>query len=475
MSKIALSKELTKIDKLIAYNSSIEISIYLSDRDVYSIESESFSKLLKKIGNSNNRNLLLLDSNNNPIYFYDKSIDKVTRSYSFDKNLIEKLTETADHQIKFSDRDGLEMVGYVKVLKNYPLKIIVFQLEKEAYYEVIKLETTALFFVILGIIVAVFVGFYFAKSIEIPINALIKGTEEIRKGNLNFVIQTNTEDEIGHLAKEFNTMTRELKESQDHLVASEKLAALGTMAAGMAHEIKNPLVALRTFTQLLPLKWNDEEFRKKFVSVIPPEIDKINKIAENLLKFGRPSKPDFKPINVENVLEEVLELVDNQIKKNNIMVSTKFAQTPKINGDFSQLSQAFLNIILNAIQAMKNGGELIVKTDVGMVIQLGQVPAPSMLPKKLIEAKAQGRQTPMVFIEITDSGPGISEEVMKNMFDPFYTTKETGTGMGLPITLRIIEEHKGSIKLRSQIGKGTTFIIMLPPIEEKEEDKNQTI
>lgn len=361
----------------------------------------------------------------------------------------------------FIDRSGQLMVAsYVPIL-DQSMGIIVSLPLREAYSEIRKVETNSLIFVIAGIMIAASFGIFFAKSIESPINDVIYGTEQVRKGNLNYRISTDAIDEVGRLATAFNMMTEELKESQNHLIASEKLAALGTMAAGMAHEIKNPLVALKTFTQILPLKWDDKEFREKFITVLPPEIDKINRIAENLLKFGKPSRPEFKPVNVNTILEEVLELLENQLKKNNIRISTKFVNIPEINGDPSQLSQSFLNIVLNAVQAMPNGGELIIKTDQGQVIQLGSLTKSGFVSTKKSENGPAGKIS-AVFIEITDTGSGIPEETMKNMFDPFYTTKSSGTGMGLPITLRIIEEHKGTIKVRSQLGKGTTFIIMLP-------------
>lgn len=475
IAKNSLGQTIAKMDEKIAQNIAQEIKEYVKNFSINEPEKlNNFAEIIKMIGKENNRSLIIFDIKATPIIYFDNFSDTV-KLYP-NKQLVKGLKPEKENNITFQFGTNKKMIGYYKKINNTPLSLLIFHPEEIAYYEIRKLETISLLFVIIGMVVASIAGFYFSKTIEKPINALIKGTEEIRKGNLNFVITTDSEDEIGLLAKEFNAMTAELKESQEHIIASEKLAALGTMAAGMAHEIKNPLVAIRTFTQLLPLKWSDEEFRKKFLSVVPPEIDKINKIAENLLKFGKPSKPDFKPINVESVLEEVLELVDNQIKKNKIRVTTKYAKTPKIYGDFGQLSQAFLNIIINAIQAMKDGGELIIKTDVGMVIQLSQTAKPTTFTFKNFEQiKPMGKQSQMVFIEITDSGPGISEQTMKNMFDPFFTTKEHGTGMGLPITLRIIEDHKGSIKLRSQLGKGTTFIIMIPPIEENTKEENQTI
>ena len=383
---------------------------------------------------------------------------------------------TKDYESIWTFLSGEFVVGSYAPVKGAKLGVIVEEPEEYVYKEIRKVETNSLIFVIAGIILTVFVGIFFARSIERPIKEVMEGTEAVRRGNLNYRITVGSLDEIGQLASAFNKMTSELKETQDALVKAEKLAALGTMAAGMAHEIKNPLVSLRTFTQLLQQKFDDPEYRRKFSAIVPQEIERINKIAESLLKFGRPSKPELTRVNVNKTLEEVLELMENECKSNNIRVTTKFVPGSEITGDPMQLSQAFVNIILNAIQAMPQGGELTVKTDVGEVIRLAKGMRKGILKREEAafgervwgeEEEGQKetvseRPVPVVFVEITDTGVGISEESLKSLFDPFFTTKAGGTGMGLPITLRIIEDHKGSIKVKSLAGKGTTFIVTLP-------------
>lgn len=356
----------------------------------------------------------------------------------------------------FEKVEDRKVIGTYVPVKKYKIGVIIEEPKWEAYREIRVVSTNTLIFVIIGIVLTVSAGIFFAKSIESSIKELITGAQAVRKGDLSYKIRIDSIDEIGQLADAFNLMTKELMHSQENLIASEKLASLGTMAAGMAHEIKNPLVSLRTFTQLLPQRFQDEEFRNKFASIVPQEIDKINKIAESLLRFGRPHKPEFTQINVNEVLEEILALFDNEARKNNVKVSTKLADIPSITADPGQLSQAFVNIILNSIQAMPKGGELAVHTDVGEVIKL----APGAGAE---QSGDDAKPVPVVFVEIADTGMGIPEENLKKVFDPFFTTKEVGgTGMGLPITLRIIEEHHGSIKVRSQVGKGTTFLITLP-------------
>lgn len=368
---------------------------------------------------------------------------------------------------EFRDEMGSVMVGAYVPARKFDWGVVVEEPIGSAYFEMRRLETNSLLFVIAGILLTALTGIIFARSIEKPIKALILGTEAVSRGELGYHISIDSTDEIGKLATAFNQMTRDLRDSQERLILSEKLASLGTMAAGMAHEIKNPLVSLRTFTQLLQQKWEDKEFREKFSTIIPHEIERINRIAESLLKFGRPMKPELTKVDVNSLLEEVLLLFESECKKYNVRVTKKMAELPEVSGDAGQLSQAFVNIIKNAIEAMQEkGGELIVKTDVGEVIKLGKIRdrRGARVGEEMVwgEEEEAGKPTAVVFIEITDTGEGIAEENLKSLFDPFFTTKMTGTGMGLPITLRIIEEHKGSIKVRSRPGKGTSFIITLP-------------
>lgn len=367
---------------------------------------------------------------------------------------------------RFTDEIGSAMVGAFIPIEKFGWGVVVQEPLASAYVELRRLETNSLLFVILGIILTALVGVFFAHSIEKPIKELTTGTEAVAKGDLRWHVTVSSSDEIGRLAKAFNQMTKDLRESQERLILSEKLASLGTMAAGMAHEIKNPLVSIRTFTQILGQKWEDKEFREKFSSIIPHEIERINKIAESLLKFGKPMKPELGKVNINNLLEEVLLLFESECKKYNIRVTKKLAELPEITGDEGQLQQVFVNIVKNGIESMhEKGGGLVVKTDVGEVVRLGRMRKEGKkMEGEMIwgEEEEFAKPVPVIFIEISDSGEGIPEENLKSLFDPFFTTKMTGTGMGLPITLRIIEEHKGSVKVRSEAGRGTTFIITLP-------------
>ena len=236
--------------------------------------------------------------------------------------------------------------------------------------------------------------------------------------------------------KTINDLSAENLKLYRSLLQADKLAALGTIAAGMAHEIKNPLASIKGLTQVLPENLEDAEFIRKYYEIVPRQLDRINRIVEDLLDFGHPKKLAVEEVDVAKALEETLRLVENQCRKSNIEIEKKLYSIPPILADTEKLSQAFINIILNAMQAMPKGGTLKLKA---------QCPSPQN-----------------VIIEISDTGKGIPEDKIHNIFDPFFTTKETGSGMGLAVTYRIIREHDGEIEVESKVGEGTTFKICLP-------------
>jgi len=219
------------------------------------------------------------------------------------------------------------------------------------------------------------------------------------------------------------------------LVRSESLAALGTMAAGMAHEIKNPLASIKGMTQVLPENMEDKEFIKDFTDLVPRQLDRINKIVENLLKVGKKIKLEKKNINLVNLVNEVLDFYANLCRKKGIEVKRNLDQLPEIYADPEQLQQVFTNLVLNSVQAMPEGGVLEVTGEQG-----------------------RGR----LVIQVSDTGVGIPSDKLEKIFDPFFTLKEEGSGLGLFTAFRVLQEHGGAIEVESQVGKGTKFTLWLP-------------
>ena len=239
------------------------------------------------------------------------------------------------------------------------------------------------------------------------------------------------------------SVARRLEQSMSRL---DRLATIGTVSASMGHEIKNALVAVKTFTDLLIDNNRDAEL----ADVVRREMRRIDSIVSQMLKFAGPARPTLSAVRLHDILDHSLRLVQPQIEGKLISLNRSFKAAPDaIEGDDYQLEQAFVNLFLNAIEAMGTNGSLTVATEI--------VPAS---PAKA--ATPVGGVLPQVRVTIADTGIGVAPEHMDHLFEPFFTTKNHGTGLGLPITKRIFQEHHGDISVRSEVNKGTTFNIMLP-------------
>lgn len=269
-------------------------------------------------------------------------------------------------------------------------------------------------------------------------------------------------EESGQRAKELEWLYRDLKATQDQLIQSEKLASLGQLVSSIAHEINNPLTPILGYAQMLIASpETEEEKRQRFIEVIYSSADKVRKIVENLLSFARKDKPRREYVNINDILKNTVELRQYQLELDNIgVVMDLDADLPRTMADSTQIDQVFTNIIMNACHAISGtgarGGTITIKTRTGTSGDIEAV--------------------------ITDTGPGIPEEIIHRIFDPFFTTKPTGvgTGLGLSVSYGLMKEHSGEILVESEPGKGASFIVRLPVRDYKdyllveEEDENGT-
>jgi len=246
------------------------------------------------------------------------------------------------------------------------------------------------------------------------------------------------------IAIENARLYEEMREIEKNLHRADKLTALGTLASSIAHEIRNPLVSIKTFTQLAPRKFNSQDFLDKFQTIIPEELQRMETILNQLLNFGHPSQPEFCPTRVEEVIDSILSLMNTELSRSNIEVIKVYDKDlPQIMADGEQLKQVFMNIVLNAIQAMPEGGALKIITG-------------------LEQESVDSDSSDFVAIKFEDTGCGIPEANLDDLFNPFFTTKNGGSGLGLSISHRIIREHNGHINVESRKGEGTTFTVKLP-------------
>ena len=329
----------------------------------------------------------------------------------------------------------------------------------------------------LSVVLLSVIAHYTTSNIVKPVKVLAQATESIAHGELSHRVHIATQDEIGLLADSFNRMiaalqeatdsyrsltntleervaekTKELEAAQEYLIQSEKLASLGKLAAGVAHEINNPLTSILMNSHLSLEKLEDEVDLKENLQLIIDETTRCSSIVSGLLEFARQTPPEKTVVDVNELIESTLLIMDTQVMVHKVRVIKHFDKSlPHIRVDVNKMKQVFTNLILNALEAMPERGILKI------VSQLSQ-------NEKNVEMKFE------------DNGKGITKENLTKIFDPFFSTKGMkGTGLGLSISYGIVQQHGGTIYLDSEVGRGTTVIMSLPlyeTVNEKKEEKS---
>ena len=246
----------------------------------------------------------------------------------------------------------------------------------------------------------------------------------------------------------FRDMTNVFK-IQEEILRMDRLVSLGKLSSGIAHELRNPLAGIKTTAQALSEEMSKEDSRREYLNRITKEIDRLNDLLKTFFSFAKPQKLNLINCHVKDIINEIIPFLFKEIADQGVrFVETYHPQLPAIKVDKSQMYQVFLNLFLNAIQAMPNGGEL--KIEVNPTVSYSQ----------------DGASQNFIKVVISDTGKGIPANIIHRIFDPFFTTKSKGIGLGLSITYQIIKKHGGTIKVESKLEKGTSFIINLPVISE---------
>ena len=303
------------------------------------------------------------------------------------------------------------------------------------------------------------ISLIFHRFVRQPLQTMSTKMAQVEEGDLTVRLEPQSNDEVSSLMVSFNSMVDRLSMANDELQdyhyqqmeRADRLASVGEMSAGIAHEIKNPLAGIKGAITVLADDFPEEDPRREVVDKVLEQISRLDKAATDLLFFGRPGKPTLDYVDTNDLLKKTMFFVSQHPEAKNVHQTKEFTRNlPPVWVDGKQLQQVFFNIIINAIQAMKEGGTLLLQTDL-----IGEHGKPS------------------VRVLIGDSGPGIKPEDLERIFTPFFTTKTQGTGLGLAICRQLVEQQGGSIKISSRVNEGTRVVIDLPVSKEAMPDMNE--
>ena len=291
-------------------------------------------------------------------------------------------------------------------------------------------------------IVVTLIGTVFSCSlsrfITKPLYRLVDFTHSLSRGEFGKRIESSSKDEIGELSETFNTLSHELKlyrekmeESYKQMLKTEKLTALGRLSAGLAHEIRNPLTSIKVLFQTFK---DNPALTREDMRVVLSAAEQMDDLLTRFLRFARSDEFNLSDVYINSLIKQVLTLIRFQIKNQSINVNMKLTKLPPIKADRAMIEQALLNLVLNAVEAMPEGGTLTISSEA---------------------------QNGYAFVSVGDTGAGISEDIKDKIFDPFFTTKGDGTGLGLSIVYNIAHLHNGEVGFENN-GKGTTFNLKIP-------------
>ncbi len=363
------------------------------------------------------------------------------------RDLFERSLEREDYKVSTA-RDGLDALNKIK-RNNYHVLILDLNMPRMGGMELLK-KTKELKKDFITIVITGYATVDTAK-------------EAIKQGCFDYITKPfNVEDVKIIIRRAFaiRKMAEEKKRWEEHLIRSERLASLRTLAAGMAQEIRNPLSAINLFLERLPSKFDDEQFREEFSRKTVKEAKRINDIVEQLLSLAQPEPVNYESTNIHRVIDDTLAFLSTELNRKSIeIVKNYMKEAPKVYAAQDRLKQVFLTVFLNGIESMDDGGTLVINTSYdrqdkgGLISKAGEL-----------------------VIEIKDTGRGIPPEILRKIFDPFFSTKENGTGLGLSVALQILAYHGGSIEVKkTAVGKGTCLSLRFPVYREgsKEESLEQ--
>ena len=323
---------------------------------------------------------------------------------------------------------------------------------EEMRAEILKTRLMLIFIGCGGLLIGVFGAILLARRITGPLKKLVEGTVKISKEDFSQKIDITSQDEIGNLAQSFNDMSRKLllarermEAASNKLIQAEKLASIGRISAGIAHEIRNALTSVKLNIQKLVQSDRLDETEKEHLSISQEGIGQMEKFVKELLDFTRVSELNLARFSLEQILDESIKTLADTLELKKVVLEKSYEEgLPQVLVDADKLKQVFLNLLRNAYEAVEEKGKI-----------------------NIFLSLLKEQEGSKIRVFISDNGSGIPEESRETVFEPFYTTKASGIGLGLPIARKIIEQHRGTIRVKKNAAQGTSFEILIPTEEER--------
>lgn len=365
-----------------------------------------------------------------------------------EEEILHDFSNNFNNQRVYVNSENIEMVAAYVVLTDLSWGVVVQQPTKEAFAVARKMSLQIILFVGFSILLSSLIAFVYTKWIVTPVNQLVSGIDRFATGDLNYRIPTLGTDEISMMGERFNEMAEKLTQFQEKLKRTERLETLSKMASVLSHEIKNPLNAMVVNMQVMEREFNRAEPQvsklKHYLDVVTGEIQRVDDLVNNFLMVARPPKLERKQAKIDKILDDIIIAQQAEALQSGVRINRRYHATDVIcMVDVTKIKQVFLNILLNAIQAMPGGGNLTIEMDVA-------------------GKKRRGESGAWAVVRFKDAGKGMNREHLANIFDFYYSTKPNGSGLGLSVAQQIVTEHGGRIEVESQEGQGSVFSVFLP-------------
>lgn len=357
------------------------------------------------------------------------------------RDLIEDMNRGGSSWKSYRFEGSLKVAAYAPIGTmgwSLAVTIPVAELGREAAAVKMRVIEVAAAVLVFGVLGVGLLSYYLLR----PVRELAAATNRIAAGDLTHKISIQSRDELGDLTRSFNHMVENLARSQRELIRSEKLVSMGRLSAGVAHEIRNPLNAMKGAIVHIQRRRKDDPLIAEYTQLVSEEIDRLSQLATEFLIFAKQSRPKIEATDINQLILDVESLFKKQARGGGIILNHRLdPNLPLIAVDPNQMEQVLVNLMINAMDALPHGGKVTFSTSY---------------------RHSSGNGGDSIRIEAVDNGIGISEQHIQAVFDPFFSTKETGTGLGLPISLGIVESHNGSMVLSSSEAEGVRIIIDLP-------------